>query len=72
MLWVTFLPFGNSNNILAGCWASRSSPLPGRSSEVNNQNTSRNQGVVLDELNKVFFIGLSSFSSKCVPLMTKW
>ena len=55
MLWVTFLSFGNSNNFLVGCWASLSSPFPGRTSEVNNQNTPRNQGIVLGELNKVFF-----------------
>ena len=49
--------FGNSNNILVGCWASLSSPLPGRTSEVNNQNTPRNQAIVLDELNKVVSLG---------------
>ena len=49
--------FGNSNNFLVGCWASLSSPLPGRTSEVNNQNTPRNQGIVLDELNKVVSLG---------------
>ena len=57
VLWVTFLSFGNSNNFLVGCWASLSSPLPGRTSEVNNQNTPRNQGIVLDELNKVVSLG---------------
>ena len=55
MLCVTFPSFGNSNNILVGFWASLSSPFPGRTSEVNNQNTPRNQGIVLGELNKVFF-----------------
>ena len=54
---VTFLSFGNSNNFLVGCWASLSSPVPGRSSEVNNQNTARNQGIGLDELHKVFSLG---------------
>ena len=49
--------FGNSNNVLVGCWASLSSPLPGRTSEVNNQNTPRNQGIVLDELDKVVSLG---------------
>ena len=39
MLWVTFLSFGNSNNFLVGCWASLSSPLSGRTSGVDNQNT---------------------------------
>ena len=48
------LSFGNSSNFLVGCWASLSSPLPGRTSEVNKENTPRNQGIVLDELNKVF------------------
>ena len=48
---------GNSNNFLVGCWASLSSPLPGRTSEANNQNTPRNQGIVLDELNEVFSLG---------------
>ena len=57
VLWVTFLYFGNSNNFLVGCWASLSSPLPGRTSEVNDQNTPRNQGIVLDELNKVVSLG---------------
>ena len=55
MLCVTFPSFGNSNNILVGFWASLSSLFPGRTSEVNNQNTPRNQGIVLGELNKVFF-----------------
>ena len=36
VLWVTFLSFGNCNNCLVVCWASLSSPLPGRTSEVNN------------------------------------
>ena len=57
MLWVTFFPFGNSNNFLVGCWASLSSPLPVRTLEINNQNTSKNQGIVLDESNKVFSVG---------------
>ena len=57
MLWVTFFPFGNSNNFLVGCWASLSSPLPVRTLEINNQNTSKNQGIVLDESNKVFSLG---------------
>ena len=57
VLWVTFLSFGNCNNCLVVCWASLSSPLPGRTSEVNNQNTPRNQGIVLDELDKVFSLG---------------
>ena len=57
VLWVTFLSFRNSNNFLVGCWAPLSSPLPGRTSEVNNQNTPRNQGIVLDELNKVVSLG---------------
>ena len=30
---------GNSNNFLVGCWASLSSPLSGRTSGVDNQNT---------------------------------
>ena len=49
--------FGNSNNVLVGCWASLSSPLPVRTLEINNQNTSKNQGIVLDESNKVFSLG---------------
>ena len=48
---------GNSNNFLVGCWASLSSPLPVRTLEINNQNTSKNQGIILDESNKVFSLG---------------
>ena len=44
-------------NFLVGCWASLSSPLPVRTLEINNQNTSKNQGIILDESNKVFSLG---------------
>ena len=42
---------------LVGCWASLTSPLPVRILEINNQNTSKNQGIVLDGSNKVFSLG---------------
>ena len=42
---------------LVGCWTSLTSPLPVRTLEINNQNTSKNQGIVLDESNKVSSLG---------------
>ena len=42
---------------LVGCWTSLTSPLPVRTLEINNQNTSKSQGIVLDESNKVFSLG---------------